>query len=213
MINILKFLRHQIKKEITSEELPICDNIGLESQMEVLKAAISEILKSHFGLLQFQLDKQKELWRNLDTKVDNIQLNLQTIEQKILYDNKDNLAEVRNMINQQNQLILPKLPAPAGDGKWELLLDIKEILKSQNKSLENLERKLSDTVNTEQTNIWKNVQHLDEKISKNYQVLQNIDKHVITIDQNIANVNGNIAVSINNTLAEYSKENGTRKKK
>lgn len=191
---------------MTSDEFSNCDYNAFESKLVALEYG-NEFLKTRFGLMQYQLDKQQKMWQDIDEKLQNIELNLQTIENRMSKESKEHLSGVKDAINQQYQTIMSRLPPAVGDGKSELLIEMKETLKSHSllfeafkKNFKNLESSLK------KTNAEQNTQILKDSISKNFIVLEKIDQKLTNIESGSATKR--VPMEINQNLLKYINRNG-----
>lgn len=160
-------------------------------------------------MLQFQLDKQKELWQDMDKKLDKITLALQNAVNRISMENKENLNQLSDVINTQNHLLNAKFLAPAVDDKWEILSDIKGVLRAHDIVLENFDKKLTNIENVVNRASWETqTQELNNNISKKLNVLQDIEKKMINLENITATKE--LQFSFNRDLQTYLNRNGKK---
>ena len=143
---------------------------------------------------QAQLSQQKELFNNMQEKLNDLSLQMEGIQEKLLENNRINMEDLRVLIRHETQTRVPVV-APAVDDKIVVMIDIKEKLKdhdhkmSQILSNQNEMQQLFNKIHLEDNNqaIKNIILEKFSNIERNF-MPQNISQEILNNQNDIKNL-------------------------
>ncbi|XP_023300419.2 angiopoietin-related protein 7-like [Lucilia cuprina] len=207
--NLCSLAQAEIKNILDSDELLTCDYTHLESQLESLKTG-NELLKLRYEMLQTRLDKETELLQSWEDKIDKIPQSIERLESKLLRRNQEQHDEVNDLIRKLNQMLQKHLQGPPIDDKGQMISDVKEIVKEHDSLLGNISEKLKNMEKILNNPPWETqTRELSVNISKNLEILQNVEKKLTKVESITATKTDQIA--FNRNIQQYFSKNETPK--